>query len=540
MEMAIASVYMEEGRDEREHSERREEESDPLRSSTDPEQEREGEQSEVQTGKEGEPLPQRTRKAINRGRKEIEEEEEASKFFTPPQGRNIKNIGGRIMIISSEKREEGEILSISSEEEPMEEEREKSMGKKKNSNRRVTRNMKRELSYSTSPNGVKTVVKRKKEGTPSPAVRNESPPDYRATRTRKPNVETINMDHLPAAVVGRHADGWIQEVEELRIRCKNIQGRVSGGIKQRLVRIRQAVTVLVIKAESSGDPNFLRTRNRELEGKIRKLEEENTRLREEIDKKDRKRGPNERKAAEEIVVTPDIHIYEGERGATNRRQRYREVKGTQRTQSEEEQEDPTKLMKEMEMRLSQEIESLVSKKKEAREFIKLHKQVKKQEMEIEEMISEEDKIINRKPRIIEDTWLPPERSIRIQRGGKKGKDTQEENGEKPWQIVGPNGRKERRREEEYKEIYGKEKKDEKTYEEISGRKEIGKFRRVRPPRSSAIAITAKEGTYASVLARAREKIALEELDIRNTIIRRAASENMIIEIPGEGNAIKAD
>lgn len=64
----------------------------------------------------------------------------------------------------------------------------------------------------------------------------------------------------------------------------------------------------------------------------------------------------------------------------------------------------------------------------------------------------------------------------------------------------------------------------------------------RPPRTAAVAIKGiTEGfSYASALRSLRDKIALPDLKIENSHIRKAANRGIIIEIPGEEKAAKAD
>lgn len=51
---------------------------------------------------------------------------------------------------------------------------------------------------------------------------------------------------------------------------------------------------------------------------------------------------------------------------------------------------------------------------------------------------------------------------------------------------------------------------------------------------------AENFSYADALKRLREKIALPELEIQNSHVRRPANGGLLIEIPGENKGIKAD
>lgn len=75
----------------------------------------------------------------------------------------------------------------------------------------------------------------------------------------------------------------------------------------------------------------------------------------------------------------------------------------------------------------------------------------------------------------------------------------------------------------------------------SGERSRSQGRR-RLPRTAAVAIKGMTDnfSYAAALKNLREKIALPELKIKNTHIRKAAGGGLIIEIPGEVKAKKAD
>lgn len=67
----------------------------------------------------------------------------------------------------------------------------------------------------------------------------------------------------------------------------------------------------------------------------------------------------------------------------------------------------------------------------------------------------------------------------------------------------------------------------------------------RPPRSSAVTLKISKDkkdkyTYASILAKAREKISLDDLGIDKTRIRRTAGDNILIAIPGLNKQAEAD
>lgn len=68
----------------------------------------------------------------------------------------------------------------------------------------------------------------------------------------------------------------------------------------------------------------------------------------------------------------------------------------------------------------------------------------------------------------------------------------------------------------------------------SGRHAPSATRR-RPPRTAAVTLTRKADTvqYADLLMEAKQRINLEELGINETLVKRAITGGIIIEIPGD-------
>ncbi|XP_046743142.1 uncharacterized protein LOC124409516 [Diprion similis] len=70
---------------------------------------------------------------------------------------------------------------------------------------------------------------------------------------------------MTAADLGSQIRAWLEEMDGIRFRCKNIQGQLSGGIKKRVAWAIKALSPLIAKAQSAGDPVILQARNKELE-----------------------------------------------------------------------------------------------------------------------------------------------------------------------------------------------------------------------------------------------------------------------------------
>lgn len=115
----------------------------------------------------------------------------------------------------------------------------------------------------------------------------------------------------------------------------------------------------------------------------------------------------------------------------------------------------------------------------------------------------------------------------------------------PWQTV---EKKSTRKKEKKKKVHNvgtapsqREEKDNNKTANAKGNKPAVGHRR-RAPRTAAVAIkgTTEGFSYAAALKNLRENMALPELEIQSSHIRKSANGGIIIEIPGEDKAAKAD
>lgn len=76
--------------------------------------------------------------------------------------------------------------------------------------------------------------------------------------------EAEKYGHMAATAVGALALEWLEEIEDIRSKTSNMQGRLSGHLKKNVLKLKEIVQSLVGKAEAAGDPLFLKMRNSEL------------------------------------------------------------------------------------------------------------------------------------------------------------------------------------------------------------------------------------------------------------------------------------
>lgn len=95
-------------------------------------------------------------------------------------------------------------------------------------------------------------------------------------------VTDANLENLPAETLGCKVMELAKEIEIMRQKSNNLQGKISGRMKKNLRVIQEGIMVLVGKALASGDPAILKMQNKELIVRTRELERENGRLKDRL------------------------------------------------------------------------------------------------------------------------------------------------------------------------------------------------------------------------------------------------------------------
>lgn len=110
------------------------------------------------------------------------------------------------------------------------------------------------------------------------------------------------FEDMSSSVLGGAIQEWASTIEDIRVKSKNIQGRLSGDMKKCVANIIEGAALLVVRTEATGDPQFLRMRNSELMARLREAENENSRLREQLKRKSPgMSSPPPRKSKEKVV-----------------------------------------------------------------------------------------------------------------------------------------------------------------------------------------------------------------------------------------------
>lgn len=74
---------------------------------------------------------------------------------------------------------------------------------------------------------------------------------------------------LASSDLAKQAFAWLEELDEMRAKSGNIQGKVSGTIKKKIAHVREVVATLMGRADACGDTAFLKMRNAELSVQLR-------------------------------------------------------------------------------------------------------------------------------------------------------------------------------------------------------------------------------------------------------------------------------
>lgn len=131
-------------------------------------------------------------------------------------------------------------------------------------------------------------------------------------------ITDVTLMGLSAPAIGAVCVEWLNDIEEIRRRSSNIQGKLSGQLKIRVVKVKEAVMALVTKAEAVGDPVFLRMRNNEVSLKLKESEKENLRLKEQLRSLRSRSVSYIGRSVENVEITPDVNYILARKSGTER------------------------------------------------------------------------------------------------------------------------------------------------------------------------------------------------------------------------------
>lgn len=387
------------------------------------------------------------------------------------------------------------------------------------------------------------------------------------------------LEDMSSSVLGGAIFEWTSRIDDIRVKSKNLQGRLNGEMKKCVKNIKEGTAILVARSVATGDHQFLRMRNSELDSRLRESENENARLKEQLRRMSSGPSPPRRKrktdqdasgtdaqneslvagtpkgvkkatpavAKEEFPPLPqrpprDVGIYN--RGSGSHQVipplpvAFWDSEGTETG---------------AEAYFTRHINFLTSAR-DAERKRREHREREQLKPHIEE---NEDRLDNRNRktqvqdgarkagpglRVVSDVQVAPPFRERPMMSGS----------EMEWQVVTGSGRRGKG---------GREKPPPpllpaptpsrmappasvRTTGTRTDRRptQQPKVRPFKPPLTSAVTITGKADgfSYATALKSAREKINLEALGIKTSRVRKAVNGGLLIEVSGENSKVKAE
>lgn len=405
------------------------------------------------------------------------------------------------------------------------------------------------------------------------------------------------LKRMSSQEIKDHAIMLIEDVETVRLKMKNMQGGLSGILKDRLLGLRNVIECLIDKLEEKGDVTFFKTKNNELLAENKRLKKEGEKWEHERTQKDKEiesyREMYEDAENRYVDAEKRIRIKEKEKAENELAERYlgkdsvrKEKAGVSRmkigSRSLEDKEDienaeedlrrkkvledqtwpvirphiqgisrilitPGRRKTPMDSALMEVDPVMVQ---ETRELVSVPAEripgmTDEPEKRKKNQISKEEEIekLNRQIKILAEE----RKKLRESRTPQKGRPRVISN----IQIVSPRGdvrdavAQERQQEGEWTRVIGRRDNTRRADFERTG---IGKrersrsgTRQRRPPRTAVVAIRARNEnvSYAEVLRKARQGISLGELRIETTKVKRGINGSLLIEIPGQEGSEKA-
>lgn len=377
-----------------------------------------------------------------------------------------------------------------------------------------------------------------------------------------------------------------ETLEEYRLKSKNLQGGVSGSMKKCIYKIKDAVRTLVGKAEAIGDPAYLRSRAMTLSKQLEDLKKDNLKIRQDLEASNRRildleKLVRDKNVGNVPVVSPDLPMsIDSENASEDTRDITRRVllehglspltvmegpvrrlsiKGTKAVIPAPPVEEVNVLSdrSRREVELSAQIDALILKRKEVREDIV---------RSVDEPLSGTSApppAGRRGPRIVSDTQVVPPRSEASCEGPGVPVPAL---GDGSWAQAVKSGRRSRggTRRSELSRLplpsvhaplptISRFDADHRGGGNVSdglavksavsmSRSSAKKRKTRRAPKTAVVSIRRDPAgpSYAYLLRKAREGVALNELDISGTRIRWSANGAALIEISGQDKSQKAE
>lgn len=407
------------------------------------------------------------------------------------------------------------------------------------------------------------------EGEASAAITAAKPAPRRKARTQaRQDVSAEELSDTEFEVwssvdLGSAVLGWLEMIDQLRLKSGKLQGAISGQMKSNLANAREAVQVLVERAEAKGDPKFLAEKVDALKVEVKNSNRKASECKRELDfsesRNEELRGKI-RKLKEKGYCDNCGCAAPKSTSATQTSPRNDGRYGTQP-------QDPAMIVETKDDRIDECIKAVRGMEENLREMSLFLGNLRVggrgeggAQMEatlggVGRGFTERGKA---RPRIISDIQLVPPRN-ETQNAGSTDGEGKDREGQTPWSLV-KNRPRGRRRSQinsvDLSSVDGAVQEpramsyaDKLRHTSTGGRSraiatgaERPLLSRRRAPRSAAVAIRPIniEQPLADLMRKARGGVSLEDFGIVDSRIRRTANGSLLVEIPGPEGSAKAD
>jgi len=380
----------------------------------------------------------------------------------------------------------------------------------------------------------------------SPNVSLTKCPDHIACE----NLASKSADELATLMYG-----WLKDMETVRTKSTNLNGRLSGHLKDRIACSRSVIRALIERVKDSGDITFLRRRNDDLAAQLREAKKEESRVNSYLAEADKKIDQLNSEIFDLRKRIGSMSL-EPERSALQLESKNLDIPDGDRTPTGDEKEETEGInyrklagMRSMELENFARCDERISKFENLLVQMRtdLYGSIEALSSRIGTSVAAAAPSKWELPRVISDIQLvPPRTESNIQVDTYPDESATQFSDLESWTNSISKKRKQVRiaPPPTKKDLDAGNRKDDPP--EVTSKRQRpppspGRAPQRRPPKNTAVTIriNADGPSYAEVIRQAREGVNLKDLGISNPRMRRAAN-GILIEIPGAEGPTKAD
>ena len=419
---------------------------------------------------------------------------------------------------------------------------------------------KRRAILSTSPSGSDATMcsdretnKQKTWAKPRPPP----PPPARASK-RLPTEEErmVELRHAPAASLAVNIMDVADSLEHIAATAGNLKGTYVRWLKDEAGKVRANATELAKRTTAVGAQIALEQENIQLRAQMLQVMKENEELKKKGTQPEHRKAESEGKNQAATTTERQSQATNQSREGAHRKPAKRASQGmpsrSGQCPAQEEEGEPCTAMREMRVLVEQvnALRDLVMQRVVREKLPKQSEGTSRQEVHAK--ANSDNRGMEKGDR--RGRVRPGKSSERKLTSGERERGTTQPTGEAEsdtWARVVGRKEKEAKRKKKRQEANAQRQQQNKQLGPADARKgqnqtkkdQKGDRTTIKPPRRAAVALTVAPGSEKrceDVLAWARERISLSEIGVQNVKIRYTVAGGILMEIPGEGSADKAD